>query len=139
MIVEINYGDGVSRDVAGNGCDACWLDNDDINMFVQKCDCGDPGCNLHWCSSASGRHILRRLHRIGEIPSDAINTDPISETYTDIMLKERALFESAMELAPNVVDLDGNQPYKENTILFRKQWLANAAPVWAYTAVGEMV
>ena len=139
MIVEINYGDGISREVAGNGCDVCWLENDDINMFVEECDCGDPACKLHWCNKASGRHVLRRQHRMGNVPSDAINVETVAVEYDGILIRERALYESALELAPNIVDLEGNRPYSGNTRLFREQWLANNAPAWAYTAVGEMV
>ena len=120
---------------AGNACDACWFQYQEINENARKCPCQNPTCSLMWCgghpTQPQDRHSARRLHLAGLVSDQLIQTYPIPDSLAEMLEAEFTAYRRALEIARGTHWLDG-APLMENEGRWKTNWFKNEAPDWAY-------
>ena len=132
MRIKVIIGRG-KYDDAGIARDACWIEYQDVQEVLTKCQFQDPKCSLAWCGdrSSENHHMARKLHMRGLISDQDIHDDPLSGRVKYLLRDELEASGKSLEIAPNTQDLNGVRVF-ESKNQWRKTWFRDEARSWAY-------
>ena len=150
--IEVKYDNGITEP-AGDCCDVCWSDDQELELDVKKCTCAD-NCPVYWCNFfpvqvgshyAYIHHGLRRLHYMGLVSASDLQMEEPEmfmdeyphEDWGSVLHNDIVSFSKFLECAKTIKNED-NEPLFGSSHLsdLYEVWYQNRAPFWMYVEAG---